>query len=1048
MIYVLTRIRAAYRAFDTETNSGKIWSVVTRFPDKIYGHLKLPIDIVTDDSSRPLHLAPWGKCFTFLQPAERLIGTLSCPLFIMESDSAYIYISLPSPTLSFHQQHKVDNVIEDVKAICRALCSVETREITEAVEKLRSVPLGETQTVTRELSAAISHLLHVYSSSFNTDFKPAEIPKASSFEDVSSDPGFSFTVYAAHNIPETWVKRINFPVQIKSLPREAMLTVRLYGVNSTSHNTEALAWTCSPLYSKQRFVHGTLFLSMALNREPPTTMMAPGVYETSLPKLVTLQIDFPETKLEFIKPEPEAKRNDLEEPTKDCLKHIARLSQKHSLLLSEEKRRYLWFYRSYCNNENCSLPLLLGSTPSWNQKTMSEMYAVLMEWRFPSTLEALGLLTFSFPDQDVRKTAIKQIENLSNDELLEYLPQLVQVWDRTDDQLSLLFRSVTSLTMLLKDTQNEAHFKSWYQKLLAALQFCAGKSLNDEFSKETKLIKILGDIAGKVKAASDPKRQEVLKMEINKLEQFFQEVNICRLPLDPALVMRGVDADACTYFTSNAFPLKISFINADPLGKNINAIFKVGDDLRQDMLVLQMIRVMDAVWLQEGLDMQMIIYGCLSTGKGQGLVQMVPDATTLGKIHTKSGLIGPLKENTIKKWFSHHNPVTSSYQEVPSIRAYYKLPVSQLKRDRAPFIFTSEMEYFITEGGKNPQRFQEFVELCCRAYNVVRKHSGLLLNLLEMMLHAGLPEPNSIQDLKYVYDNLRPQDSDLQATSHFTRKIKESLQCFPVKLNNLIHTLAQMSTVGPAKSAASEEPCHVLAGERSIVSATIVGFSKKPDLLYLVEVVQASGTVTHVEKSFDQFSKLQSQLQKQFTSHALPEFPHWWHLSFTELEHKRMKDLNHYMQRLLNGSNHSSFPFVLVLTGNLPFFLNSDPKSTDAKSPGVQLVISYEGTQLTILLKHLRNIHLPCGSAPTAHAEFRLLPSPDEESRRKTKAIPKSTDPIYNEIVVYDAVTELQGRVLQLIVKSKGTFLGAINIRLTNVQLNEEKWYPLGNSII
>lgn len=48
------------------------------------------------------------------------------------------------------------------------------------------------------------------------------------------------------------------------------------------------------------------------------------------------------------------------------------------------------------------------------------------------------------------------------------------------------------------------------------------------------------------------------------------------------------------------------------------AIFKVGDDLQQDMLTLQMIRLMDKLWLQQGLDLKMVAFNCIPTSKKKG----------------------------------------------------------------------------------------------------------------------------------------------------------------------------------------------------------------------------------------------------------------------------------------------------------------------------------------------------------------------------------------------------------------------------------------------
>lgn len=51
-------------------------------------------------------------------------------------------------------------------------------------------------------------------------------------------------------------------------------------------------------------------------------------------------------------------------------------------------------------------------------------------------------------------------------------------------------------------------------------------------------------------------------------------------------------------------------------------LFQVGDDLQQDMLTLQMIRIMDKMWLREGLDLKMVTFSCVPTGHKRGIIYL------------------------------------------------------------------------------------------------------------------------------------------------------------------------------------------------------------------------------------------------------------------------------------------------------------------------------------------------------------------------------------------------------------------------------------------
>jgi len=71
----------------------------------------------------------------------------------------------------------------------------------------------------------------------------------------------------------------------------------------------------------------------------------------------------------------------------------------------------------------------------------------------------------------------------------------------------------------------------------------------------------------------------------------------------------------------------------DSSSRPLAVLFKNGDDLRQDQLVMGVMRVMDALWNEDlGEDMRVLCYECVPTGPQSGVLEIVGDSDTIAGI--------------------------------------------------------------------------------------------------------------------------------------------------------------------------------------------------------------------------------------------------------------------------------------------------------------------------------------------------------------------------------------------------------------------------------
>jgi phosphatidylinositol 4-kinase A len=213
-----------------------------------------------------------------------------------------------------------------------------------------------------------------------------------------------------------------------------------------------------------------------------------------------------------------------------------------------------------------------------------------------------------------------------------------------------------------------------------------------------------------------------------------------------------------------------------------SAIFKVGDDCRQDVLALQMIAAFRGIFNDVGLDVYVFPYRVTATAPGCGVIDVLPNSISRDMLGREA--VNGLYDYFISKYGNEDSP---RFQEarsnfVKSMAAYsmisfilqfkdrhngnimiddaghilhidfgfcFDIAPGGVKFERAPFKLTTEM-VAVMGGSTEHQAYKWFEELCVKAFLASRQYSEKLSQIVLLMMDSGLPcfKPESIQHFK------------------------------------------------------------------------------------------------------------------------------------------------------------------------------------------------------------------------------------------------------------------------------------------------------------
>ncbi|ORZ23678.1 hypothetical protein BCR41DRAFT_302120 [Lobosporangium transversale] len=237
-----------------------------------------------------------------------------------------------------------------------------------------------------------------------------------------------------------------------------------------------------------------------------------------------------------------------------------------------------------------------------------------------------------------------------------------------------------------------------------------------------------------------------------------------------------------------------------------SAIFKVGDDCRQDVLAIQLIAVFKNIFTSVGLDLYLFPYRIVATAPGCGMIDVIPNSISRDQL-------GREKVNNLQDYFiTKYGGIDSiEYQKarnnfIQSVASYsvisYLLqfkdrhngnimiddeghvihidfgfildisPGGNINFESSPFKLTSEMIQIMGSSVED-QGYRWFCELCVKAFLASRPYAEQIMQLVALMLESGLPCFRG-ETIKRMRSRFQLDRSERSAAEFILERVDES----------------------------------------------------------------------------------------------------------------------------------------------------------------------------------------------------------------------------------------------------------------------------------